>query len=89
MTWKFGFSQESQKFLKTNKITEDEIIEIIRKTVRKFQGENINIDIRKLKGEWLGFYRIRKGNLRIITEFNFDKCSVLIEKIDWRGEAYK
>ena len=89
MTWKFGFSQESQKFLKTNKITEDEIIEIIRKTVRKFQGENINIDIRKLKGEWLGFYRIRKGNLRIITEFNFDKCSALIEVIDWRGNVYK
>ena len=46
------------------------------------------IDIKKMKGEWKGFYRIRKGKWRIIAEFDFDNNSVFIENIDWRGNIY-
>ncbi|RLF04969.1 MAG: type II toxin-antitoxin system RelE/ParE family toxin [Thermoprotei archaeon] len=89
MIWKIELSSDAYKFLKRNKIPKEKIFELIRKAIRKFQGKKINIDIKKLKGKWLGFYRIRKGKLRVICEFNFDKFSVLIEEIDWRGGVYK
>ena len=57
--------------------------------MRKFKGEDININIKKLRGEWEGFYRIRFGKLRIIAEFQFEGCRAYIERIDWRGSVYK
>jgi len=89
MNWQIDFHSRALKFLKANSISQNEIIEIIKKVLRKFQGEDVNIDISKLKGKWLGFHRIKIGKLRIIAEFNFDKKRVYIEVIDWRGGAYK
>lgn len=89
MNWQIDFHSRALKFLKANKIPENKIIELIKKALIKFQGKDINIDIVKLGSEWLGFHRIRIGNLRIIAEFNFDKKKVYIEIIDYRGNVYK
>ena len=89
MNWQIDFHSRALKFLEANKIPENKIIELIKKALIKFQGKDINIDIVKLGGEWLGFHRIRIGNLRIIAEFNFDKKKVYIEIIDYRGNVYK
>jgi len=89
MKWYIDFSADSLKFLKRNNLTEDLIIEKIKLALWKFRGGNVNIDIKKLKGEWEGFYRIRSGKLRIIVEFQFERYRAYIEKIDWRGSAYK
>lgn len=82
-------SRNADKFLKTNHIAKEGVFELLRKAVKKFQGEDINVDVKKLKGKWAGFCRIRKGKLRIIAEFDFDDTSIFIEEIDWRGGAYK
>lgn len=89
MKWRIDFSANSLKFLKKNNLKEDFIINKIKSAVRKFQGENININIKKLSGKWEGFYRIRSGKLRIILEFQFDISRVFVEEIDWRGSVYK
>ena len=89
MNWRIDFSENSLKFLKKNNLKEDFIIERIKLTLQKFKGENININVKKLRGEWEGFYRIRSGQLRIITEFQFERNRVYIEEIDWRGNVYK
>lgn len=89
MNWHIDFSENSLKFLKKNNLKEDFIIEKIKLTLRKFKGENININVKKLIGEWEGFYRIRSGQLRIIAEFQFEQNRVYIEEIDWRGNVYK
>ena len=65
------------------------VIEKIKFALRKFKGDDVNVDIKKLKGEWEGFHRIRSGKLRIITEFKFENYQAYIDKIDWRGNAYK
>ncbi len=88
MKWEISFSNSSLKFIEKENITEGDVVEVARKTILKFQGEDLNVDIKKLKGKWTGFYRIRIGKLRIIAEFNFDNFSVLIEEIDWRGRVY-
>jgi mRNA interferase RelE/StbE len=89
MKWIVDFSDDSLKFLKKNKIREDYIIEKVEITLKKLKGEDINVDIKKLKGKWEGFYRIRFGRLRIIIEFQFQDNRVYIERIDWRGNVYK
>lgn len=45
-------------FIVDNNISEEHIINLIRKSFLKFQGETVNIDISKLHGEWSGFHRI-------------------------------
>ncbi len=62
---------------------------LLENQLKKIQGEDINVDIKKLKGEWQGFYRSRMGRIRVIFEVNFDAFVVSIENIDFRGSAYK
>lgn len=89
MNWCICFSKDSLKFLVKNNLNESIIIEKIKLVLCKFKGEDINIDIKRLRGEWRGFYRIRDGKLRIIVEFHFEDYRVHIERIDWRGNIYK
>jgi len=89
MKWRIDFSKDSLKFLEKNNLQENFIIDKIKLVLRKFKGEDININIKKLRGEWEGFYRIRFGKLRIIAEFQFEGCRAYIERIDWRGSVYK
>lgn len=88
MIWRLRISREAEKFLAKNQLTTKEIVELVGKAVRYFHGEDINIDIKKLKGTWMGFYRIRNGRLRVIVEFDFQNSIASIEEIDWRGNIY-
>jgi len=89
MNWRIDISKSTETFLDKNQFTREEVDDLIRKAIHYFQGERININIKKLKGEWAGFYRIRRGRIRIIAEFDFDSSVVFIEEIDWRGSVYK
>jgi len=89
MIWTIGFSRDADKFLARNHMEAEAIFELIKLAVRKFRGETVNLNIRKLKGVWQGYYRIRRGDLRIIASFNFDHNAALVEVIDWRGSVYK
>ena len=89
MNWRIDFSPSSLKFLKKNNLEENFVIDKIQFTLRKFKGENVNINVKKLSGEWEGFHRIRSGRLRIIVEFQFEQNRAYIEEIDWRGKVSK
>ena len=89
MNWKLETSRNAEKFLVKNELSIEEVRDLVGRGIRYFQGQNINVDIKKLKGEWKGFFRIRTGRIRIIAEFNFENSIVFIEEIDWRGNAYK
>lgn len=89
MSWRINLSRNAEKFLDKNALTIDEVRQLVRRAINYFQGEDLNIDIKKLKGAWRGFYRIRSGRIRIIAEFNFEDSVVFIEEIDWRGGVYK
>ena len=52
MNWQIDFSKNALRFLEINKISHSEITDSIAKAIKKFQGEDINIDIVKLKGIW-------------------------------------
>jgi len=44
--------------------------------------------LKKIKGDGLGFYRIRYGETRIIFEISFENKTIWIEKIDFRENVY-
>ena len=66
-----------------------EVREELKKFLIKTKGENVNIDLRKLSGKWKGYYRLRKGKLRIIFEVSKSAGVLFVEKIDFRGDVYK
>lgn len=82
MKWIVDFSHASLDFLNHNNLNEEIVIDKVRLALRKFRGEKVNINIKKLSGDWEGFYRIRVGKIRIIIEFQFEHCRAYIEQID-------
>ncbi|MBD2390184.1 type II toxin-antitoxin system RelE/ParE family toxin [Aphanizomenon flos-aquae NRERC-008] len=46
-------------------------------------------DIKKMKGDWEGFYRLRIGKIRIVFTVNTQSGEVEIFTIGARGDVYK
>ncbi|MBD2434984.1 MULTISPECIES: type II toxin-antitoxin system RelE family toxin [Fischerella] len=47
------------------------------------------LDIKKMKGDWEGFYRLRVGKNRIIFTIDMDSQDIEIYAIGARGDIYK
>jgi mRNA-degrading endonuclease RelE of RelBE toxin-antitoxin system len=63
--------------------------EELSKFIKRTKDKDVNVDVKKLKGSWAGYYRIRKGKIRIIFDVDYKNKAVFIEKIDYRGDVYK
>jgi mRNA interferase RelE/StbE len=88
MKWEIGFSREAEKIPKRENIKPEAIAEIT-KFLKRMKGEPVSLDVKKLKGDWQGFYRIRKGKLRIIFELSFEDNFIYVARVDQRGGVYK
>ncbi|HEX9722077.1 MAG TPA: hypothetical protein VGA53_02330 [Candidatus Paceibacterota bacterium] len=88
MKWKIETSKNAEKFLAKNQLSKNEVFDLIGRAIRRLREEQANVNMKKLTGEWTGFYRIRRGKIRIIAEFRFEDSVVFIEEIDWRGNIY-
>ena len=88
MKWEISFSGDAEKFMKRENLRSKAIAEIT-KFLRRMKGESVSVDVKKLKGDWEGFYRIRKGRLRIIFDLNFAEHRIHVSTIDQRGGVYK
>lgn len=55
----------------------------------KILSSNINIDVKKLKGEWAGYYRIRKGKIKVILKPDIEFRTIFVDVVDFRGKVYK
>jgi mRNA interferase RelE/StbE len=88
MKWRIDYSRDAEKFIEKQNIRL-EVREELKKFLMKMKGENVNIDIKKLSGEWEGYYRLRKGKLRIIFGPNKTDKVLFVERIDFRGDVYK
>lgn len=88
MIWRIEYSRDSDKFIEEHNI-QPVVREELKKFLLKIKGVSINIDLKKLEGDWAGYYRIRKGKMRIIFEVNKKEKSLYVEKVDFRGDVYK
>lgn len=88
MKWDIEYSKRADDFIKEQGLR-DRIRNVIKDFILKITGSNINVDIKKLKGEWAGYYRIRKGKIRIILKPNSESKTIFVDIVDFRGSAYK
>mgnify|MGYP000591044971 CR=1 FL=1 len=88
MKWSVEYSAQAIKFAEQHEL-HDSIKNELKKLLLKMQGEIVNIDIKRLKGEWEGYLRLRKGKIRIIFSIDNNNKIIFIDKIDFRGNAYK
>jgi mRNA interferase RelE/StbE len=47
------------------------------------------LDIKKMRGDWEGFYRLRVGKMRVIFIVDFDSSELEVYTIGARGDVYK
>ena len=88
MKWRIDYSRNAEKFIESQNIRAD-VSEQLKRFLMKMKGGNVNIDLRKLSGEWEGYYRLRKGRLRIIFEIDKTDRVLFVDRIDFRGDVYK
>ena len=88
MKWRIDYSRNADKFIRKHN-ARIKVSEEIKKFLKKIKGEEVNIDLSKLSGEWKGYYRLRKGKLRIIFEVSKSARILFVEKIDFRGDVYQ
>ena len=67
-------------------INKDLLLETV-KSLKYFQTNNLNADIKKLKGKLSKYYKIRVGNIRIL--FYVHNEEIVISRIDFRNNVYK
>ncbi len=93
MNIEIKYSRQSIKFLNIQSeiITKEKTKELILLSLRKFfLKNNMNIDLKKLRGKWKNYYRVREGKVRIVFSIKKNKIvSVLVHCIDFRGKVYK
>ena len=58
--WQIDYSQQALKFITKHNRLAQELLDFIRSCILKLQGEDINIDVKKMKGEWKEYFRIGK-----------------------------
>lgn len=90
--YKFIFSNQAEKFLTnpSNPISKSEaqvhLLDAIRKLTRE---EEKNIDVRKMKGQLKGWYRVRIGKIRIVFLFEEGEIRIVrVDRADYRGNVY-
>ncbi|WP_456371274.1 type II toxin-antitoxin system RelE family toxin [Thermodesulfatator atlanticus] len=80
--WKFKYRKQAFIFLKENNLLEkirDKLIEFLK-------GERV--DVKRLKGEWKGFLRLRIGRVRVIFRLDPENKVIEIYKAGFRGKIY-
>lgn len=87
--WQIHLSKEADKFIKKEKIEDGELFELIKKVLNYAKGYEENINIKKMKGKWKEYYRIRIGKIRVILKIDFKSKIIFVDRIDYRGNVYK
>lgn len=88
------FRKQAVKFLQ--KANSEDVVKIqsqLNQLVMAIEQQGIipftELDIKKMRGEWEGFYRLRVGKIRVIFVVNFDSSELEIYTIGARGDVYK
>jgi mRNA interferase RelE/StbE len=48
-----------------------------------------DLDIKKMKGNWEGFYRLRIGTIRVIFTVDLTSGNIEVYRIGFRGDVYQ
>lgn len=87
--WKIDLSKQANKFIEKENIEEDKILFLIQKFINYSKGLDENVDVRKIKGKWKGYHRVKIGKVRMILKTDFKERQILVDRIDYRGRVYR
>lgn len=92
MEWKLRIHRKALKFLEEiseeeRKRVEEKLNDLL-KTLESGALLHTRLDVKKLKGTWEGFFRIRVGRIRVIFKIEIENKEVLVYNIHYRGQAY-
>jgi mRNA interferase RelE/StbE len=88
------FRKKAIKFLeKASPENVENIREQIKQIALALEEQGIipftELDIKKMKGDWEGFYRVRIGKNRLIFKVDISSRDIEIYAIGARGDVYK
>ena len=88
--WIVEIGKQSEKFLDNNSPDiRDIVYDKIRNVIEWLENKNnLIVDLKKLKGAYLGFYRIRACKVRIIISIDKINHIIKIQNINFRGNIY-
>jgi len=89
MNYRVELSKQAKKALSSGVAKLDGLMALLDKFVSRIEGEDVNVDSRKLEGIWRGYYRLRTGDMRIIIRADFKNRCIYVKKIGPRGDVYK
>ena len=81
--------QTGSEFFGTRTHIDDRVLALVKKVINHTHGQTENLDIKKMKGAWKGYHRVRMGKIRMILKIDFEKHIVFVDRIDFRGNVYK
>ncbi len=89
--WIYEFSKEAEKFLIKQPRKLQELITQKIKNIGDWLDDRskLAVDVRKLYGEWDGFYRLRIGKIRVLFSVDEEKEIIRVHAIGYRGDIYK
>jgi len=87
-------SKASLKFLEKLPLKETEKLQDrLAHLLQSIEVEGIipfnELDIKSLKGDWKGFFRLRVGKVRVVFTINSEADELQVYDIDFRGNIYK
>jgi mRNA interferase RelE/StbE len=92
MPIRFIYSDQAEKFVRKNSdsLSFEKVEEVVRLSLKKIiERERNNADIKKLKAEWKGHWRVRMGSIRVIFRYeNSEPVITYITRIEFRGSVY-
>lgn len=88
------FRKNAVKFLdKAHSEDVERIREKLKQLLTSIEDQGVipftDLDIKKMKGDWDGFYRLRLGQIRIIFTVYPDSSGLEVYAIGARGDVYK
>jgi len=88
------FRKQAVKFIdKADPDTVSRIREKLNQLLKIVEEQSIipftELDIKQMRGEWEGFYRLRVGKVRIIFMVDISSSDIEVYAIGNRGDIYK
>lgn len=88
------FRKQAVKFIeKADPVILSRIQEKLKQLVTSVEEQSVvpftELDIKQMKGEWEGFYRLRIGKIRLIFTVTIASGDIEIYAIGNRGDIYK
>jgi len=70
-------------------ISDERMMSLLQRFISYCSGKRENVDVKKMRGKWEGYHRVRIGKIRIILKADVEARTIVVDRMDFRGGIYK